>query len=407
MIGFVDSAQVDFVINSGGGQFKPEGEIGQQMAAVRFDPGMLRPWIDGDGQRYVDILTGKMVVNERTKEEEAEREVVKLQTFINNGTVPAVFNADALPHETWKRIDRAVIKASRDRLVAWKDISAADTYGGFDAMGVTGLVRDTMVDPGSAMVSMSPVDEGQGDAPLFSPDILPLPFTHSGFHFDARQLAQSRNSGTPFDTAMAEACARRVAEAVENMTIGIVDYSGLKIGSSSVFTNRGIYGFLTHPDRITKTDITASASFDPETFVTEIITMCQLARDQKFYGPWVLYHSSNWAEYLDRDYYVTTSSGAAAPSKTVRQRVEMIEGITRVQQLDLMTSDDVLVLVQMTGETVRAINGMDIRTIQWPAKGGLQTNYKVMVCHVPDIRSQYVGRSTSSRKCGIVHGTTS
>jgi len=52
------------------------------------------------------------------------------------------------------------------------------------------------------------------------------------------------------------------------------------------------------------------------------------------------------------------------------------------------------------------VNGMDFTTVQWETKGGLQINFKVMVIHVPDIRSQYVGTSTGSRKCGIVHATT-
>ena len=85
----------------------------------------------------------------------------------------------------------------------------------------------------------------------------------------------------------------------------------------------------------------------------------------------------------------------------------MIEGVTAVKQLDFLTSTDVMILVQMTGDTVRAVNGMDIRTVQWPEKGGLQINFKVMACHVPDIRSQYVGTSTTSRKAGVVHITTS
>lgn len=406
MLGYIDPTQVEFITNG-----RPGGEITQGMARVGYDPGLMRPWYDGDGTRYVDVLTGKMVFNEKTKREEPERDVVPLQNFINNGMIPPVFNASALPHDAWKRIDRAVIKASRERMRAWADIAAANTYGGFDAMGVTALIRDTMTDPGQATVSMSPSDEGQGDAPLFTPDILPLPFTHSGFHLDGRQMTQSRNSGMPLDTTLAEACSRRVSEAIEKMTIGITDLSGMKMGSSSDYTNRGIYGFVTHPDRITKTDLTATSGWtdgsSAQTMVSEIIAAVQLARNQNFNGPYVLYHSTNLAEYLDKDYYTLTTSGAAAPSKTVRDRLLMLEGITAVRQLDFLSTTDVFVLVQMTSDTVRAVNGMDIRTVQWPEKGGLQVNFKVMACHVPDIRSQYIGDSTSSRKAGIVHITTS
>ena len=224
-----------------------------------------------------------------------------------------------------------------------------------------------------------------------------------------RRLAQSRNSGIPLDTTMLEACGRRCAETLEKMTIGITSYINTKIGSSSDFTNRGIYGFVTHPDRITKADLTASASFVAQTFVNEVIAMIELARAQKFYGPFVLYYSPSWDQYLARDYFVFADTGyAAAPTMTVLQRVNQIEKIQRVAMLDLLTTTDVLLLVQMTSETVRAVNGMEFMPVQWSVDGGAQTMIRVMGIKVPDLRSQYVGTSVvaADRVCGVVHGTT-
>ena len=74
--------------------------------------------------------------------------------------------------------------------------------------------------------------------------------------------------------------------------------------------------------------------------------------------------------------------------------------------LDFLTTTDVLVLVQMTSETVRAVNGMEFMPVQWSVDGGAQTMIRVMGIKVPDLRAQYVGTSTTTRKCGIVHGTT-
>jgi len=218
----------------------------------------------------------------------------------------------------------------------------------------------------------------------------------------------SRNTGTPLDTTMAEQCGRRVAETLEKMTIGTVDYSATVIGSSTDFTNRGIYGFRTQPDRITKTDVTASASFVASTLLADVIAMKELARAQKFYGPFVLYYSTSWDQYMARDYYVTaTAAGIAAPTQTMLQRLQQIGGITKIQMLDFFTNTDELLLVQMNSDTVRAVDGMDWTTVQWEEQGGAKINFRVMGIKVPDLRSQYVGTSTSSRKAGIVHGTTS
>lgn len=409
MPGFLDKVEVDLIVNGQGegglaaditsGRFTKEPQVG-------FDPGLLRPVIQNDGKRYCKINTGRMVRNAKN-EEEPEFKHIPLQRLINNGTVPFTYNASALPYHTWQRIDRAVIKASRDRLNAWNDLAAANTYGGFNGMAITALIRDTMTDPGDAKVDMDTLSDDLNDSPLFTPDILPLPIIHAGVSISQRRLAQSRNSGLPLDTGMIEACGTRCAETLEKMTIGMTDFSTLVIGSSTDFTRRGLYGFRTQPDRITKTDLTASASFDAETFVTEVLAMKELARAQKFYGPFVLYYSTTWDQYLDRDYYVITTSGAAAPSRTVRQRVEMIAGIQRVAMLDMYTSTDELLLVQMTSDTVRAVNGMEFTPVQWTKDGGAQTMLRVMGIKVPDLQAQYVGTSTSSRKCGIIHGTTS
>ena len=419
MPGFIDQAEIDLIVNGQG-----VGGLAQDIASGRFtlepkvgfDAGILRPVIQNDGNKYCKIKTGRFVVNKKGTasynenrgegSQVPESRYIPLQTLIGNGTVPFTYNASSLMHDTWQRIDRAVLRASRDRLAAWNDLVAANNFGGFDGMSITGLIKDTMTDPGDAKVDMDTLSDDFNDHSLFTPDILPLPIIHAGASISQRRLAQSRNGGIPMDTSQIESAGRRCSETLEKMTIGIDDFSTLTIGSSTDFTRRGIYGFRTQPDRITKTDITTSGSFVAQTFVNEIIAMIELARAQKFFGPFVLYYSTTWDQFLARDYFVFADTGyAAAPTMTVLQRVEQIKKIQRVASLDMFTSANELLLVQMTSETVRAVTGMEFTTVQWTKDGGAQTMLRVMGIKVPDLRSQYVGTSTSTRKCGIVHGT--
>ena len=94
-----------------------------------------------------------MKKNEEGKEV-PEREAIPMDRLVSNGLVPPAFNASALPYLAWQQIDRAVIQATRDRLAAWNDLVAANTYSGFNGMAVTGLVKDSMTDPGDAKVDM-------------------------------------------------------------------------------------------------------------------------------------------------------------------------------------------------------------------------------------------------------------
>jgi hypothetical protein len=76
----------------------------------------------------------------------------------------------------------------------------------------------------------------------------------------------------------------------------------------------------------------------------------------------------------------------------------MIEGIQDVKTLDYLT-DYEAILVQMTADVARMVIGMDITTVQWETKGGMQVNFKVMAIIVPQLRADF------NANCGIIHGT--
>ncbi len=132
--------------------------------------------------------------------------------------------------------------------------------------------------------------------------------------------------------------------------------------------------------------------------MTDVLEMRDLMYNDFFYGPFVLYHSTSYDQYLDNDYFRT---GSTAAHRTLRERIMSIDGISAVRRLDYLTSGYVMIMVQMTSDVARAIDGMGITTVQWEAKGGMQLNFKVMAIQVPQLRADFNGR------CGIVHGTTS
>jgi hypothetical protein len=406
MFGMVENVGVDWVENG-----HTSGPFGDSLARVGFDEGALRPFIcPTTGKKVCSMRTGKtvMVKNEKSGEVEEvpERKSILVSDLVNEGVVPQIFNASALPYQTWQKIDRAVIRASRDRLRAAADLAAANTFGGFDGMAVTGLVRDTMTDAGSATVDMEGVQPAVNDAPQFTPDVLPLPITYSGFYVSARQLAQSRNSGVPLDTTMAEMAGRRVAETIEQMTIGVTDYStNTVIGPAAEFTNRGIYGYITHPDNIDYPSLTAVASATAANVKDNVLAMRNAAFAQKVYGPFILYYNSSYDTLMQDDYWVYVTSGGSAPSKTIRTRLMEIEGITDIRRLDFLGTTQRLLLVSFDA-TFRMVMGMPLTTVQWSEQGNNKLMFRVMTIQVPDLRSQFVGTSTSTRKAPVVLGTT-
>jgi hypothetical protein len=271
-------------------------------------------------------------------------------------------------------------------------LSAASSFGGFNAMSKMILEHETMSDPGEAIVDMDALTPGRTDAPKFQLEGLPLPITHSDFWYSSRRLAVSRNTGTPLDTTMGEAAGRRVAEQIEKTLIGTI--AGATYGVAASYSNAPtVFGYATHPDRLLKTDVTTPDGTNGATTVTDVLAMIAQAAAAHYYGPFMLYHSTDWDKWLDDDYRATDS-------RTLRQRLRQIDSIVDVRRLDFLTNTYTFLMVQMTSDVARAINGMDITTVQWETSGGMRVNFKVMAIMVPQIRSDFNGNT------GIVHATT-
>lgn len=390
-----------------------------------FDPYMRRPYIAERG-RYagmpcVTVNAGRWTVEKGVRRPVRER--VPVAHLMMKGHIDPIFltaNASALRKEQWIELDKAVVKASRQRLVAWGDLESSSSVGGFNAMGRMTFEYESMSDPGEAVVDMDGMSPARTDSPLFRLRSLPLPITHSDFWFAERRLQISRNGDTPLDTTMAEAAGRRVAEKIERLTIGLdtaFNFGDVSTGVTAHDTTAGtytgtsnassVYGYLNFPHRITKTDITAptAGGWSPSTTVSEVLACRELLFDNFHYGDVMIYHSTDWDRYLDDDHYLLTTSGAVAPSRTLRSRLMDVKGIKDIKRLDFLTASSnpfTMIFVELgNSEVARAINGMAITTVQWPSIGGLRHNFKVMCIQVPNLRADYNGRT------GILVATTS
>lgn len=400
--GFVNNDGAALMLNDRGGR-QGFGAVGSQMSQLSWDSGYLRPFYDKYDRPRILVNSGRFTY------EKGERLPIKQSVpvldVLRRGIVHPVLlsaNATSLRKEAWIHLDKQVLTAARQRMRAWSDLVGSNSFGGFDAMAKLTLEYEAMSDPGEAVVDMDGITEGRHDSPLFSLRSLPLPITHSDFFFTSRRLATSRSSGTPLDTTMGECAGRRVGELVEKTTIGLetgMTYGTQTTGVTAHTGTSTVYGYTNFPSRLTKTNFTAptAGGWVPDTTRNEVITALNQLYAQFFYGPFVLYHSIDWSPYMERVYSV---SGGNNNNETLRSMLLKTDGITDVRRLDFLTSTFTFILVQQTSDVARGINGMDLTTVQWESKGGLQVNYKVMVIWVPQLRYDYGSRT------GILHGTT-
>lgn len=353
---------MDFILNG-----QAQGDIASALLSNGMDAGVLRPYRGDDGK-------GTFI----TMQIDGKPRAVQ----ISNATA-------SLRKDDWKLLDQAVVKAAKPRLKAVADLLGMGLQFNIpNGMSKTVLETESQSDISGAEVSMDGLRQSNADQPYYELTNLPLPIIHKDFDFSARHVAVSRNSNTPLDVSSAELAGRRCAETAEQMLIGT--YGSYAYGGGT------IYGYTNFPSRLTKTMTSPEASgWVPKTTLTEVLEMKDQAVDAYHYGPYKLYASTAWDVYLDGDY--SDNKG----DNTLRERLEKITGIESCETLDYLSTSGayVMVLVQMTSDVVREVVGMNLQTVQWETKGGMQMNFKVMMIMVPQLRADYNGNT------GIVHGT--
>lgn len=346
------SAEVEFL--SAGG---PIGNVGSRLMENDFDLNALRPFLTNDGSAaYLP----------KTTRRPARR----------------IANSNAtLRYDEWREVDRLVMEAARYPLRFWSDLVAASSYNIPNGLGVAYLTSQSASDPGSADISLDGNSRNRDDRQLFDLRSTPLPIISSGFSYSSRELWMGRRLGTPIDVSRAETAARRVAETLEDLALGVTDWSGMggTIGGLTNYANR-ITATFTDP-----TDV----GWTPEVFLGEVRHFKQLLVEAKMTGPFRMYNSSAWDEYFDEDYKTYSE-------KSLRQRLGEIDSLSAPRTVYGLSGFQI-VIVQMTSNVIRAISGMPLTTLQWTTEGGWNTHFRVMTIAVPECRKDFYG------KTGILH----
>ena len=182
----VATIQQDYIING-----SPVGDTAQELAAVNWNSGLYRPFLDKNGRRCVTVNVGKHYDN-KLGIERPFYETMTIREALSRGyNSPVLHNATLLRKQDWIMFDRAVVQAARPKLRVWSDLAAANTYS-LDGMANKLLESETINDPGAATVSMSTMAEMTTDAIQYQLEGMPLPITSMAFNFDERDLTVSR-----------------------------------------------------------------------------------------------------------------------------------------------------------------------------------------------------------------------
>ena len=340
----------------------------QMMNSGRLNLGSLRPFIGNDGKTYVTTYKGG--------------DPKASTSYVTN----AINANGVLRRDEWKQLDEALVVASRYRLGGVDDLIANGlTFQLGNAMGTTVLEWHDVSDGMSAALTMDGVTRGVADRPKFQTNYLPIPILHVDYEINARVLAASRSLGNPLDTTMAEMAARRIKEYKENMLFTDTTYA---YGTADDRSRNKIYSYVNHPDRNTVTLGTAwdASAKTAAGILNDVLNMIKSAVAAYHYGPYMLYVPTEYGIVLYDDYDTTT------PGTTIKDRISKIDVIKGIKVIDTLANNTV-VLVQMTPDVVRLVQGFGLQNVEWQTEGNWITKFKVVTISVPQIRSDQNGKS--------------
>lgn len=363
--------QTDFIMPRQDGVYMASGIVANRLLQLGFNTDVMRPFVGpGNQGAYINHY------NRQTKEVESV----------------AIQNAAATLNDSeWLLIDETVnrVAAAETRLVA--DLRAAGLQRVIpNGMGKTVLQYGDMSDISAATISMDPARRGESDRPVFTQNFLPLPVIYKDWDMSLRELEVSRNDGAPLDTTMAELATQKVVEGIEQLALGV--------WPTYAFGGGTVYGLTNYTNRLTYSLTAPTAGgWTGNTLITQLLAM-RAALEAKFMrGPYMIYVSPNWGQYLDADF------SAAKGDLTLRERIRQIEGFIDVRTLEylanLTNNPYTILMVQWNSRTIQIVVGQEIRTVQWETEGGFLLHFKTLAIMVPLIRCD------QNNQCGLNHGS--
>lgn len=317
----------------------------------------------------------------RTFQKMIEQGFTTAQKLANSGMSTNALRTNAtLRKEEWLHYDTAVIEAAQDRLVGVADVMGMGLVlripGG---LGKTSMEYEKQGDVSEAQISMTGTARGENDAIEWDLVSMPLPIIHKDWNISIRKLEASRNTGESLDTTQSTLAAGKVAEKVEEIL-----FQG---ASSYTFGGGTIYGLTDEPDRNTGSlaahwDDSAASG---ETILADVLAMIQDSIDAQHFGPFMLYIPTNFETAVSDNYVVNYP-------RSIRERLLELESLRDMKVADKMPADNT-VLVQMTQDVVRMVEGLPLSNVEWDAMGGMVFNFKVMTINVAQVRSNKAGQS--------------
>jgi len=286
-----------------------------------------------------------------------------------------------LRKDEWQELDAVIVEAARERLVGVDDLISRGLTHALGGVGVLTAQWEAGSEMTDANITMDGETVDDLDRQEFALRGVPVPVVHKDFKIGRRVLEASRTHGAALDVTTGAEAGQSVARSSEQML-----FNGASIKSDGY----QIYGYTTHPQRNTAS-ISNWSTASGSTILTEATDLVQALRQDRHYGPAILYIPAEYESSMEDDL-------KAESDKSVRQRLLEINGIEDVKVADVLADGEV-VLAEMSRTNVDLAIAQDVSTMEWQQGSNWTTHYQAAAVWVPRFKADFDNR------LGVVHAT--
>ncbi len=304
---------------------------------------------------------------------------------------PIIQNATALPAESWKALDTAVMGYASNYKTAFKDVESAGLTKSLDKY-VKLFVSDKIGSTGDAVKDMDGLSNRRVDTPVFTQDALPLWVTHKDFEISWRDVGSFGlgNYGASLGIEWDETMMQEGVDKIEDMN----EYTIFN-GYSVPYASNQVYGYCNFTSRNQETLTYDWSSATAAEIYADVKAMWNntFTDNKQPHADGFLYVYSSvydrFAEYVDTTYY----------TKTLRQLCLDLEGLNDIKITDQLPSAKDAVMVRMDAKSVRIIQGTPgIVPVMWYDNPSMQNKLTLLSIQEPQLRADARGYTS------ITHG---
>lgn len=300
-------------------------------------------------------------------------------------------NATTLQEDEWRQLTDRMVEIYRADLVGVSDLQDSGLTRDISLATKVDLWQ-TMSEMTGADVSMDGESGSEEDRMTYNTEGVPVPIVHKDFRISERDLMTSRMLNNDLRTDQVADATRAVTETLEDIL-----FHGWNPIVGDDRDNFQLYGYTTHPDRITHTGSTwGRTGTEAENIRADLVEILDLLdqNNRDGGGFWVYLAPEQWRIF--RSAIDPHGDG----NLTVRERVEdeFSQEYARFRRTDRLP-DGEAVVVDPREDVVELAQAEDVQTVEWQSGSGMTNHFKVMGAIAPEVKSDTKGQS------GIAHAT--